>query len=86
VIAHVGALPLEEVLPVLTGAGSGLLAVRAWIAPRLRRRRGVRAVNYPTTVQMERTYSALAPGPCSTRGPIAWGDPGGTSVNSTQPA
>ena len=28
-IAH-GALPLEEVLPVLTGAGSGLLAVRAW--------------------------------------------------------
>jgi hypothetical protein len=61
-IAHVGALPLEEVLPVLTGAGSGLLAVRAWIAPRLRRRRGVRAVNYPTTVQMERTYSALAPG------------------------
>jgi hypothetical protein len=30
VIAHIGALPLEEVLPVLTGAGSGLLAVRAW--------------------------------------------------------
>jgi hypothetical protein len=25
VIAHIGALPLEEVLPVLTGAGSGLL-------------------------------------------------------------
>jgi hypothetical protein len=39
VIAHIGALPLEEVLPLLTGAGSALLAVRAWIAPRLRRRR-----------------------------------------------
>ena len=39
-IAHIGALPLEEVLPaVLTGAGSGLLAVRAWIVPRVRRRR-----------------------------------------------
>jgi hypothetical protein len=39
VIAHVGALPLEEVLPVLTGAGSGLLALRAWMTPRVRRRR-----------------------------------------------
>jgi hypothetical protein len=40
VIAHIGALPLEELLPVLTGAGSsGLLAVRAWIVPRKRRRR-----------------------------------------------
>jgi len=39
VIAHIGALPLEEVLPVLTGGGSGLLAVRAWIAHRMRRRR-----------------------------------------------
>jgi hypothetical protein len=37
VIAHIGALPLEELLPVLTGAGSGLLAV--WIRPRVRRRR-----------------------------------------------
>ena len=38
-IAHIGALPLEEVLPVLTGAGSGLLAARAWMMLRLRRRR-----------------------------------------------
>jgi hypothetical protein len=38
VIAHLGAMPLEEVLPVLTGAGSGLLAVRAWIVSRVRRR------------------------------------------------
>jgi hypothetical protein len=37
VIAHIGALLLEELLPVLTGAGSGLLA--AWIMPRARRRR-----------------------------------------------
>jgi hypothetical protein len=37
VIAHIGALPLEELLPVLTGAGSGLLA--AWRMPRVRRRR-----------------------------------------------
>jgi hypothetical protein len=39
VIAHIGALPLEEVLPVLSGAGTGLLAARAWIMLRLRRRR-----------------------------------------------
>jgi hypothetical protein len=39
VIAHIGALPLEEVLPVLAGAGSGLLAVRAWVMLRVRRRR-----------------------------------------------
>jgi hypothetical protein len=39
VIAHIGALPLEEVLPALTGAGSGLLAVRAWIRHRVRCRR-----------------------------------------------
>jgi hypothetical protein len=30
VIAHLGALPLEEVLPLLAGAGSALLAVRAF--------------------------------------------------------
>jgi hypothetical protein len=39
VIAHIGPLPLEEVLPVLTGAGSGLLAVRAWLMVRVRRGR-----------------------------------------------
>jgi hypothetical protein len=38
-IAHIGALPMEEMLPVLAGAGSGLLAVRAWVMSRLRRRR-----------------------------------------------
>jgi hypothetical protein len=39
VIAHIGALPLEEVLPILTGAGTGLLAARAWMMRRVRRRR-----------------------------------------------
>jgi hypothetical protein len=39
VIAHVGAVPLEEILPALTGAGTGLLVVRAWVMLHLRRRR-----------------------------------------------
>ena len=38
-IAHVGALPLEELLPALAGISTGLLAVRAWIMLRVRRRR-----------------------------------------------
>ncbi len=38
-IAHVGGVPLEEMLPVLAGASSGLLVVRAWLMLRLRRRR-----------------------------------------------
>ena len=38
-IAHVGALPLEELLPSLTGAGAGLLLARAWLTLHLRRRR-----------------------------------------------
>jgi hypothetical protein len=38
-IAHIGALPLEELVPALAGTGTGLLAVRAWIMLRVRRRR-----------------------------------------------
>ena len=38
-IAHVGGMPLEELLPSLTGAGAALLAARAWIMLRLRRGR-----------------------------------------------
>ena len=38
-IAHVGGLPLEEILPTLGGAGTGLLVARAWLMLRLRRRR-----------------------------------------------
>jgi hypothetical protein len=39
VIAHVGGLPLEELVPSAAGAGAGLLVARIWIAVRLRRRR-----------------------------------------------
>jgi hypothetical protein len=38
VIAHVAGVPLEELLPALAGTGSSLLAVRAWLRLRLRRR------------------------------------------------
>ena len=38
-IAHIGPLPLEELVPALAGTGTGLLAVRAWIMLRVRRRR-----------------------------------------------
>ena len=37
-IAHVGAVPLEELVPALAGAGYGLLAVRARLMLHLRRR------------------------------------------------
>ena len=36
-IAHVGGVPLEELLPVVPG---GLLLARAWLTMRLRRRQG----------------------------------------------
>ena len=36
-IAHVGGVPLEEtLLPLVSGAGAGLLMARAWVASRLR--------------------------------------------------
>ena len=38
-IAHVGPLPLEEILPSVTGAGAGLVLARAWIMLHVRRRR-----------------------------------------------
>jgi hypothetical protein len=38
-IAHVAGVPLEEVLPPLTGAGGTLLLARAWLMLHLRRRR-----------------------------------------------
>ena len=41
-IAHVAGVPVEELLPSLTGAGAGLLMARAWIGARLRRGRGRR--------------------------------------------
>jgi hypothetical protein len=39
VIAHVGGVPLEEILPSVTGAGAGLMLARAWIIVHLRRGR-----------------------------------------------
>jgi hypothetical protein len=40
VIAHVAGVPVEETIPaVVTWIGAGLLAVRPWLATRLRRRR-----------------------------------------------
>jgi hypothetical protein len=39
VIAHVGGVPLEELLPSVTGTGAGLLLVRGWIILRVRQRR-----------------------------------------------
>ena len=39
VIAHVGGVPLEEIVPSVTGAGAGLPLARAWLMLRLRRRR-----------------------------------------------
>jgi hypothetical protein len=39
VIAHVGGVPLEEILPSVTGAGTGLLLARAWLMVHLRRHR-----------------------------------------------
>ena len=38
-IAHVGAFPLEEILPFLTGAGAGFMVTRTWIILHVRRRR-----------------------------------------------
>jgi hypothetical protein len=37
-IAHLGPVPLEEMLPLAGGAGAGLLLARAWIMVHVRRR------------------------------------------------
>lgn len=36
-VAHIGGMPVEELLPALGGPVGGLLAVRAWLAVSLRR-------------------------------------------------
>ncbi len=38
-LAHVGGVPVEEMLPLLPGVGAGLLLTRSWIMARVRRRR-----------------------------------------------
>jgi hypothetical protein len=40
VIAHVGGVPVEELIPTAAGAGTALLVARTWVSLRLRRRRG----------------------------------------------
>jgi hypothetical protein len=39
VIAHIGGVPVEEILPSVAGAGAVLLLARAWLMLRVRRRR-----------------------------------------------
>ena len=39
-IAHIGALPVEELLPSAAGAGAMLLLARGWVTTCLHRRRG----------------------------------------------
>lgn len=55
-IAHVGGVPLEELLPVLSGAGGGLLLARGWIMLRVQRRRSLR-VSQPARRTAERLDS-----------------------------
>jgi hypothetical protein len=40
VLAHIGGVPVEELLPTLTSGAAGLLVARGWILVRMRRRRG----------------------------------------------
>lgn len=37
ILAHVGSIPVEELLPAFGGPVAGLLMVRAWLALRFRR-------------------------------------------------
>jgi hypothetical protein len=39
VIAHVGGVPVEELVPLVAGAGATLLLARVWLIVHLRRRR-----------------------------------------------
>jgi hypothetical protein len=40
-IAHVGGVPVEELIPTVAGAGSMVLLARGWLSLRLRRHRGL---------------------------------------------
>ena len=41
--AHLGPVPVEELVVALAGAGTSLLGLRAWLHLRLRGRRGTSA-------------------------------------------
>jgi hypothetical protein len=38
-LAHIAGLPVEELLPMVAGPSTGLLAVRAWVSVTARRRK-----------------------------------------------
>ena len=40
-LAHVGGVPLEELVPSAAGVGAGLALARAWLIVRLRRTTGL---------------------------------------------
>jgi hypothetical protein len=39
-IAHVGGIPVEEILPAVAAPGTTLLVVRAWLTLHTRRKKG----------------------------------------------
>ena len=39
ILAHIGGVPVEELLPAAAGTGGALVLARAWMAVHLRRRR-----------------------------------------------
>ena len=41
-LAHVGGVPLEELVPSAAGVGVGLALARAWLIVRLRRTTGLK--------------------------------------------
>jgi hypothetical protein len=41
-LAHVGGVPVEELVPTLAGTGTGLLIARGWLMLRFRRRQELR--------------------------------------------
>jgi hypothetical protein len=46
VLAHVGGVPVEELIPSAAGTGTALVLARAWAVARLRRgRRGTRTTS-----------------------------------------
>jgi hypothetical protein len=39
ILAHVGGVPVEELIPTAAGAGTALVVARTWLSLRLRARR-----------------------------------------------
>ena len=42
IVAHVGGVPVEEILPTLAGTGTAVVIARAWVMLRLRSQRRTR--------------------------------------------